>query len=247
MEESKKNKIWMIFSIVAIIVIIVFASCSIESDFAVTSIFPFPLKYPFKTDSIATIKIEGANTFNTSFVSGISKYSSAMASEKKYKAQLPINPIVPNIAIDTFKTLYAPLLSPTANLADIKLAIALGIPIEHTVKNMAYTWNAAENIALPVSAYPVLFVKYNLYTIPITFIIACENNSINTFFKKLFFFKPNLLLFKYIYVFCMFRPRIFERNYVNFIIICIFFVFLLHKCAISWKILCKRLVFLPIL
>ena len=194
----------LLFDMFANISTIIIAStvldiCSTDKDFAGISILSFPLKYPFNTEDIAVTKIDGANAFKTSLVSGICKYKFAIVSAREYKVVLPIKPIVPNMAIAIFKILYAPLLSPTANLAEIKLEIAFGTPIEQSVRKIAYTWNAAENIAFPVSANPVLFVKYSLYIIPIIFMIICDDIKIVTFFKKLFFFKFTHLIFKYIY------------------------------------------------
>ena len=80
-------------------------------------------------------------------------------SENSSKHVLVVNPIKPKITTDIFKTLYALFDSPIASFEATSVEIAFGTPIEHIVKKTVYTWNADKNNALPVSLYPVLFVK----------------------------------------------------------------------------------------
>ena len=56
----------------------------------------------------------------------------------KNNSIVPIAPITPNVANATLNILFAPLLSPNANLSDTNFDIALGTPIDDIVNNKAY-------------------------------------------------------------------------------------------------------------
>ena len=102
-----------------IIVNIVFNTCSMDCEFAVTDIFSFPLKYPLSTDDIATIKTDGAKAIIVNSASDIPKYVFAIFFADKNSIAVPRNPIIPHIDMAILKILYAPLLSPTADFLEI--------------------------------------------------------------------------------------------------------------------------------
>ena len=94
--------------------------CSIVCDLAVAENFCLPLKYPLITDVIDTKKIEGESDIKEYFASGICIQLFAIVSANKNSNTEPNIPIIANVTKAILKILCAPLLSPTANLSDMK-------------------------------------------------------------------------------------------------------------------------------
>ena len=114
--------------------------CSIICDFAVTFIISIPLKYPLNTDAIATKNIAGESVISVIFASGICSKLLDIYVAPKHKINVPVKPIIKNVANDILKILCASLKLPTATFSEINFDIALGTPIEESVKSIAYIW-----------------------------------------------------------------------------------------------------------
>ena len=162
--------------------------CSNVCALAVIFNVLLPLKYPLNTDDIDTKNIAGDNAINVSSASGIWIQLYAIVCAPKNNNIVPIAPIIPNVANATLNILLAPLLSPNANLSETNLDIAFGTPIDEIVSNNAYIWYPLIYIAFPASPNPSLFVKYNVYINPKTFIKIWENIIVITPCIKLSFF-----------------------------------------------------------
>ena len=112
-------------------------TCSITWDLAVTFIISIPLKYPFKTDATETKNIEGDNVINVIFASGICNNFCEIYVAPKHKVNVPINPIIENVANAILNILWLSLKSPTATFSEINFDIAFGTPIEERVNSIA--------------------------------------------------------------------------------------------------------------
>ena len=120
------------------IVNIVLNICSSVCALAVIFNVRLPLKYPLNTDDIDTKNIAGASATSVNSDSGICVQLYAITCAPKNSNIDPIAPSVPKVTNATLKILFAPLLSPTANLSDTNFDIAFGTPIDDIVSNNAY-------------------------------------------------------------------------------------------------------------
>ena len=130
----------MICATISTIIIVntVLNICSRVCALAVVFKLLLPLKYPLNTEEIDTKNIAGDKAINVNSDSGICSQLYDIVCAPKNNSIVPIAPIQPNVASATLNILFAPLLSPIANLSATNFEIAFGTPIDDIVSNNAY-------------------------------------------------------------------------------------------------------------